>query len=177
MAENNIVEELLREYYAQQRMITGYIYSATRDYHATQDIFQEVAIAVTRKADTFDRSRPPLPWFFGIARFQVLSWMRANGKKPTHVSFDVLDECFGEMDPAFTRTTEESMRERALKTCIEKLPPKQRSIIDLRYRQMLSCDHIAESVSQSIQSIYSIVKRLKRSLRDCVSARMEQEMS
>jgi RNA polymerase sigma-70 factor (ECF subfamily) len=177
MAEINIVEDVLREYYAQQRSIYGYIYSATRDYHATQDIFQEVAIAITRKAHTYDTSRPPLPWFFGIARYEILSWLRARGKKPVHVSFDVLNECFGEEDRAHAGTTEVSLREQALKSCIEKLPPKQRSIIDLRYSEKLSCDRIAESVNQSIQSIYAIVKRLKISLRDCVTTRLEQELS
>lgn len=175
MAETNPVEGLLREYYARQRAICGYIYSATRDYHATQDIFQEVAITITRKAETYDPSRPPLPWFFGIARYEILSWLRARGKKPTHVSFDILEECFGEEDRPHAGTSEVSVREQALKSCIEKLPPKQRSIIDLRYSERLSCDRIAESVNQSIQSVYAIIKRLKLSLRDCVSTRLEQE--
>jgi len=177
MAETNVVEELLREYYTQRRLINGYIYSAIRDYHATQDVFQEVAIAVTRKADTYDPARPALPWFFGIARFEILAWFRAHGKKPVHVSFDVLEDCFGEEDRAYAGASEVSLREQALKSCIEQLPPKQRSIIDLRYTKKLSCDRIAESVNQSIQSVYAIIKRLKLSLRDCVSARLEQELS
>ncbi len=177
MAETTIVEDLLREYYANQRKVYGYIYSAVRDYHATQDIFQEVAIAITRKADTYDTARPALPWFFGIARFEILSWLRTRGKQPTHVSFDVLDECFGELDSSFSDSSEVSLREQALKTCIEGLPEKQRSILDLRYRKKLSCDRIAVSVNQSIQSIYAVVKRLKVALRDCVSSRLEQELS
>jgi len=177
MAETNIVEDLLREYYANQRQVYGYIYSGVRDYHATQDIFQEVAIAITRKADRYDPARPALPWFFGIAHFEILNWLRARGKQPAHVSFDVLDECFGEMDPSFAVTADLSLREQALKTCIEGLPEKQRSIIDLRYSKKQSCDRIATSVNQSIQSIYAVIKRLKVALRDCVSTRLEQELS
>ena len=74
-------------------------------------------------------------------------------------------------------TIPDQTREQALRTCIEKLPPKQRSIVDLRYRKKLSCDRIAESVDQSIQSVYAILKRIKLSLRDCVTTQLEQEPS
>ena len=44
MSEITQIEALLRVFHAKRALLRGYIFSATRDYHATEDILQEIAI-------------------------------------------------------------------------------------------------------------------------------------
>lgn len=172
MTESEQIEKLLREYYSQQGMLKGYIYSVIRDYHATDDILQEIAIVVAQKAATFDFDRPTRPWFMGIAKKQIQRWFRAKGKRQVHVSFDLLEDFICENEN-FT-TDAMTSRETALKKCVSKLPAKQKNILNLRYADGMNCEEIAGVVHRSVQGIYAVLKRLKGSLRTCVEFQLER---
>lgn len=169
---NTQLEALMRQYYAAQDRLRGYVFSATRDYHATEDILQEVAIAVATQASSFDPERPAQPWFIGIARNQLLRWFREQGGRGLAVSIDVLEGCLPEY-AAFSEPALSS-RQVALKRCLGRLPGGQRRIIRLRYEDGLNCNQIASRVNRSIQSIYATLKRVKRALKECIEARIMQ---
>ena len=163
---------LLRSFYANQGKLRGFIFAATRDYHATEDILQEVAIVIARKASSFEAGREPLPWFMGIARHQIQQWYRDQGREAAHVSYEVLDDFM----PLFASFEPEPISDRriALRQCVEKLPDRQRRIVQLRYMDELDCAQIAGVIGRSVHGIYSLLKRLKRELRKCVELRLNQ---
>ncbi len=173
MAETLQIEMVLRTFYANQGALRGYVFSATRDYHATEDILQETAIVVAKKASEIDAGRPLLPWFLGIARYQVLRWNRARGREGGHVSFELLEEFI----PFYVEFENEQAAQRrsALKDCVEKLPPNQRRVVRLRYEEHMDCPGIAESIGHSIQAIYSLLKRMKQDLRKCVELKLAHQ--
>ncbi|VGO17554.1 ECF RNA polymerase sigma factor SigD [Pontiella desulfatans] len=166
------IEALLRRFYANQGKLRGYVFSATRDYHATEDILQEVAIVVAKKASTYDTGRPALPWFMGIARNQIQRFYRSKGREAGHVSFELLEDFL----PLFSSFDNEQISDRqvALKGCVEKLPAKQRRIMQLRYVEELDCSQISKTIGNSIQGIYALLKRMKTGLRKCVEFQLQQ---
>jgi RNA polymerase sigma-70 factor (ECF subfamily) len=172
MTDSEKLEKLLREFYAEQTMLKGYVYAAIRDFHATEDIMQEMAIVIAQKAAGFDFERPAVPWFVGVAKNQVLRWFQSKGRKPVHVSFDLLNEAIAQQ-PEF-ESAAMAAREAALGYCVVKLPQRQQRIIRLRYVDGHSCDAIAETLHQSVQSIYALLKRTKSALRECVELRLKE---
>ncbi len=173
MSETIQLEALLRVFYANQGKLRGYIFSATRDYHATEDILQEIAIVVAKKAATFDCEREEMPWFMGIARNQIQRWYRMKGREQSNISFEVIEECI----PMFESfgSEEVSNRRLALKRCVDRLPGKQKAIMNLRYIDEMDCSQIAENVGRSVQGIYAVLKRLKVELRKCVEFQLDQQ--
>ena len=163
----------MRCYFAEQGRLRGYVFSATRDYHATEDILQEIAIVVATKAPSYQPDGSPLPWFLGIAKNHVRRWYREVGRQSRNISIDLLDECL----PAFAGFDAHSISDRqaALRQCLGQLPAGQRQIVDLRYEGGLACEQIAGRVDRSIQSVYALLKRVKAVLRDCVESRIIQE--
>lgn len=172
MSETVLIETLMRRFYANQGKLRGYVFSATRDYHATEDILQEVAIVVAKKASTYDSERPALPWFMGIARNQIQRHYRAKGKEAANVSFELLEDFM----PLYSSYETEEITERqlALKNCMEKLPEKQKRIMQLRYVEELDCSQISKTIGRSIQGIYGLLKRMKLGLRKCVEFQLTQ---
>lgn len=171
MTDAEHIEELLHKYYAEQDKLRGYVFAAVREYHATEEILQAVAIVVAQKAATFDLARPTTPWFMGIARNKILQWFRTKGRDANTISFDVLDDCIPHMHPF--ALPEISYRQHALNHCLNRLPAKQKKIIELRYIDQCDCPDIATQLGRSIQSIYSLLKRLKAELRKCVELRLQ----
>lgn len=172
MSESVQLEILLRRYYANQGKLRGYVFSATRDYHATEDILQEVAIVVAKKASVYDASRPALPWFMGIARNQIQRFYRSRGRESGNVSFDLIEECL----PFFEAYESEQISDRqvALKNCVDRLPEKQRRIMQMRYVEELDCSQISKTIGRSVQGIYGLLKRMKTGLRKCVEFQLQQ---
>jgi RNA polymerase sigma-70 factor (ECF subfamily) len=170
MDESTQIEQLLRQFYAEQDKIRGYVFASTRNYHATEEILQSIAIVVAQKATTYDSSKPPSPWFMGIARNKIHQWYSANKQKACTVSFDVLEQCLAHTDSFDSETL--SNRQHALSHCIERLPAKQRQVVNLRYLENYDCTQVASQVGRSVQSIYSLLKRLKLELRKCINIQL-----
>lgn len=159
-------EMLLRQFYIEQGKLRGYIFSSTRDYHATEDILQEVSIAIVKDAGTFDTSRPPLPWFMGIARNQIYRFYRKKARDSNNVSFEAIGDCLPYFETFGTEPASSSHL--ALKRCMSRLPGKQQKVVELRYMDDMNCTQIANALGRSVQSIYSLLKRMKKELRKCV---------
>lgn len=170
MSDSAHIETLLRQFYEYQGALRGFVFSATRDYHATEDILQDVAIVVAQKASTFDRDRPTLPWFMGIARNHIQRWHRKKGRENTSVSYELLQEFVAEF--SVYGTEQLSNRRIALRQCMRKLPDKQRNILQLRYMEDMDCSQISATVGRSVQGIYALLKRMKNELKKCVIRRM-----
>ena len=153
-------------------MLKGYIFSAIRDYYAAEDILQEIAILVTKKASDFDFDRPVAPWLTGIAKMYIRRWFQQSARRPNHISFDMLDQCLAEHH--VFESSELLQREAILADCLGNLPSQQRRIMSLRYEGGVSCDLISKKLNRSVQSIYSTIKRLKIVLRECIDTKHER---
>ena len=176
LANEDKTEKLLRQFYAQQNKLRGYVFSATRNYHATEEILQSTAIVVAQKSGKFDFNKEPVPWFIGIAKNYILKYYRSQGQASSrNVSLELLEECL----PDYTSfdTNSVSARREALTICIKKLPTRQKQVIQLRYLEDMGCQGIAEELNRPVQGIYSLLKRLKLELRKCVETRIKQENS
>ncbi|MBR2838770.1 MAG: sigma-70 family RNA polymerase sigma factor [Kiritimatiellae bacterium] len=53
-----------------------YIAALACDLQDVDDILQETNVYIWRKADTYDPSRPFLPWAKALAKYQVLRWRK-----------------------------------------------------------------------------------------------------
>lgn len=172
MTEEEKTELLLRAFYVDQSRLRGYIFTATRDYHATEEILQSTAITIAQKSATFDFSKEMSPWFSGIVRNLILRWFQTQGKAAKHVSLDVIEQCVAE--PEDFESGVISTRQIALKSCIQKLPVRQRKIVQLRYVEGKDCSGIAAELGRSVQSIYALLKRMKLELRKCVEVQLNR---
>jgi len=174
ITEADRTERLLRQFYAQQGKLRGYVFSATRNYHATEEILQSTAIVVAQKSSKFDFNKEPVPWFIGIAKNHIQKWYRNQGQATIrNVSLELLEQCLPDYE-AF-KSDKVSARHEALTSCIRKLSTKQKQVIQLRYLEGLGCQDIADELNRPIQGIYSLLKRLKLELRKCVETRLKQE--
>lgn len=170
MDESKQIKILLRQFYAEQDRIRGYVFASTRNYHATEEILQSIAIVVAQKATTYDTAQPSFPWFMGIARNKIFQWYSANKRKSGTISFDVLDDCIGHMEPFESEML--STRQHALAHCMQRLPERQRQVVELRYLNNCDCSQVAAQIGRSVQSVYSLLKRLKRELRKCIDIQL-----
>ena len=155
----------LQKFVAGERLLLGYLLSATGDFHDAEDLLQEVSVALWESFDRYDDSKPFHAWALGIARHKVLDWREKKSKRNTTLSPEILDLVGQAQIDAADALSE---RRPLLQKCIEALPEHLRKIVLLRYREGLRLDALSAQLDRSTGAVQVALVRIRRALRDCV---------
>lgn len=151
----------------------SYIHSLVHDTADADDIFQQTSMVLWRLFDQFDRKRDFLPWACGVARLEVSNYLRTRSRRKLYFSDDfnlMLIEAQTEM-----RSNEVDARKDALAQCVQKLRPNDREILDECYGKDESIDAIAARRGRVPQSIHNTLRRIRRSLFECIRQTIAQQ--
>jgi RNA polymerase sigma-70 factor (ECF subfamily) len=152
----------------------GYIFACVRNHADAEDILQTVSVAVTESIDQLVSEDGFLPWAREIARRRILAHRRtAQRERPCD------PELVRRLAEAAERVEERqpgSVRQAALKACLDQLPPRSRRLIVQRYDGSAGgADRLSHLFGRSVQGIYAQLKRIKQALRRCVERRLAAE--
>jgi RNA polymerase sigma-70 factor (ECF subfamily) len=163
---------------AHQSRLYAYIHSLVRDLNDADDLLQQTTLILWKKFADFDRHGSFYAWACGIARLEVANFLRSRGRRRLYFSDDLnllLVEASAE-PPA-----EEFADQRdALAQCVEKLRQRDRELLAECYAQPSGIHIAAHRRERSTHSIYNSLRRIRRSLYECVertlahNARAEQ---
>ena len=153
----------------------GYIFACVRNHADAEDILQNVSVAVTESIDRLTGEDGFLPWAREIARRRVLAHRRsARREQPCDPD---LVRRLAEAAERVEEARPTSVQQAALMACLERLPPRSRRLIVLRYDgSVAGADQLAGLFGRSVQGIYAQIKRIKLALRQCVERRLAAEV-
>jgi RNA polymerase sigma-70 factor, ECF subfamily len=159
--------DLLRLLRTHERMIRGYAYALTRDFHLTDDIHQEVGVVVATGWETLPSGDGLVPWLLEVTRRKSLESLRRWGRRH-QVELDE-DVAQGLAESARLLVEDASVQRREhLSHCVEKLGGDARTIIEARYWQGKDCEQIALDLGRTVKSVYGVLARARIALAACV---------
>jgi RNA polymerase sigma-70 factor (ECF subfamily) len=162
-------EALVRLLLAQRAMLLGYLSSFVRDAHLAEDLFQDIALVILKKGHELgDPAGFPL-WARKIARFEALNALRRRDKAPQPLDdavLDVLDRQWSAIDASASPAAD------ALRACLQRMPPRSRQLVELRYRDGICGKDLAAKVSQPLNTVYVTLARIHRALSECIKGRL-----
>ena len=154
-----------------QSRIYGFIRSLVVHRADAEDLLQETASVLWRKFDEFLPGSNFSAWALRVARFQVM-YFRQRQKR------DVLQFSDKFVDAVGADTIAESDRlgdlQELLDLCMDKLPPADHELFDLRYHSDLSAKNIAEQLGRPLSTVYNAIIRIRRTLAECVEQAMNR---
>jgi RNA polymerase sigma-70 factor (ECF subfamily) len=151
---------------AHQVQVFGYIYSLVRNFDDADDLFQQTSLAMWNKFDQFDTSRSFVAWACGVARFEVSNFLRARSRQRLSFSDD-LSLLLIDAQESLERDRAEDRRE-ALAGCLKKLKHGDQRLVEACYGEESRVPEVAQSWGRSSQSIHNSLKRIRRTLFECV---------
>ncbi|MBV8879982.1 MAG: sigma-70 family RNA polymerase sigma factor [Planctomycetaceae bacterium] len=163
MREETLVRNLLQHKPVLEAMITAMV----GDRAAAEDLFQELAILMTRKRESAEEDCSFLAWGRRIA----VNLVRDHRKRLARQKIQPLDD---EVLESVARVFEEAgaglweERLEALRRCAERLPEKDRELLRRRYELDEPAVRIARDLSTTAGAVDTSLYRLRRSLHDCV---------
>lgn len=166
---NESVDVFIRLLTDHQVDLQAFIMSSLGNHPDTLDVLQATNIALWKKATVFDSKAPFLPWAIGVAKYEVLAFMRKRRRDRHTFSPEVVELL---MDVAAKRTPETSCRSRALMECIKELPERNREFLQIRYAQQQSVQQVATKTGRTVDAVKSLFLRIRRALEHCIDRRL-----
>ncbi len=164
MREETLVTNIIRH----KRVIEGMITALVGDAAVAEDLFQEVAIIMTRKREEAAEDCRFVAWARSIAVNVVRDWRKRLVRHPLQLLDDAsLDDVAAEFD----RDDWEERRQ-ALKHCTEELPRRERQVVEMRYGQGEPVADIASTLSMSRGALDTMLYRARKALLMCVEGRL-----
>jgi RNA polymerase sigma-70 factor (ECF subfamily) len=173
MARKATATELVQKLFLQHSAaLRGFIVGLMGDRGEANDVFQELFLTVSRKADLFRPRESFLAWARGIARNKVLEHFRQNRRSPQLIDeplLEVLAESAGQADDVWED------RRAVLAECIQELAPRARQILELRYADTpVSPPDIAQRLTWTVNAVHVALARARKFLQDCTRRRLAE---
>jgi RNA polymerase sigma-70 factor (ECF subfamily) len=166
----NRMRDLAMYWVNSQSVISAYISANVVDAHHVEDILQEVAQVCAEKFSEYDRERSFISWAMGIARNRILKYYRSRSRDRMVLSEAVLERLEGALEKM---EPEAEDRREALRECIKRVEGRRRNVLDLRYRENVRVNEIADRFGMPSSAVSVMLHRIRTDLLDCVRHRLK----
>ncbi|MDX1566081.1 MAG: sigma-70 family RNA polymerase sigma factor [Phycisphaeraceae bacterium] len=152
---------------AHRGMLHGYIASIAGDPNIVEDVFGELSVRVLEKHAQIYSAKAFTSWARSTARHLVFQQIDRLERKPVAMKRELLETLEGRW--AHLEADEEPTPAlSALRLCLEKLTPRARKLVALRYEKNRNGRQIAEAMQRPINTIYVAMSRIHTRLADCI---------
>ena len=153
-----------------QAAIYAYILTIHPDRVAAQDILQETNLVLCRKVADFEPGTSFKAWAFRVGYWQTM----AHLKRVKRAGLVALDP---EVLELVALEAEEELgdfedRHLALRSCLQKLPAGDASILLAHYQRGESLAEISGRLGRTREALKQVLLRIRRSLRACIERQL-----
>jgi RNA polymerase sigma-70 factor (ECF subfamily) len=147
--------------------LRGLINGLFPDFDLADDVLQDVFLVVTEKAATYRPENDFRGWAYGIAKRKALEHGRRYHRKTVGVFSPQTIEllCAAKPDEEITSAGDDHKQ---LAYCLEKLSPRMREMVTMRYQDNVAPGQIAEKLSWTHDAVYVALSRARSLLRRCL---------
>src|SRR6185436_16605596 len=157
----------IKHLHEQRRLVFGFIHALTRDVDASEEIFQDVSVNVLEQSARQAPVQDFIPWILGVTRNRVADYYRRRGR--SHPVPDVLVEAVAETFEQNAENRDEAARRIAgLLECVDELPPRQKQIVEVRYRDRKSLAEVAAAVGWKSDAVKVALSKIRKALLACL---------
>jgi RNA polymerase sigma-70 factor, ECF subfamily len=166
------VEQFVQLFAKCQMGLQAYIWTLVANRADADDLMQETSVALWRKWSEYDPQRDFFRWACGIAFIEVLRYRRRTASERLWFSEELMETLAVEF---LSDSAVYEQRTVALQGCLEKLPARDRKIIEARYRNGATIQAVAEELRRPVSTLYKMVARIRDRLHMCIEGTIARE--
>ncbi len=165
------LELLIRQYL---KPIHSFVYRYVGSAPEAEDITQEVFVRVWRNLKKFDQNKSFKTWIFSIAKNASLDYLKKKKAIPfsefdTEEGGNRITDTLVDPSPLPQELLERAGMAEMLNAAMERLSPRYRMVLFLRYNDHFNFREIAESLGQSLNTVKSQHRRALVILKNLLS--------
>jgi RNA polymerase sigma-70 factor (ECF subfamily) len=172
-AETERHHRFLRSFTAHEPAIRAHVRRLVPARADADDVMQEISVVLWEKFDSFRDGADFKAWAFGVARFEVLAWLRDRGRDRLVLDEEVITKIAEE-----TTADEPRLEQReALEHCMKKVPGDKRDLLMQAYQPESSIQEVALSSGRTVAGFYQWLHRMRKRLLECIRRALTQEVA
>ena len=154
--------------------ILGYLVRLTGNLADARDLLQVSNLTAWDKRETFEEGSDFVAWMRAIARNH---YRNENRKWKSRKTVPLLDS---DLEPLIEarheeREKEEHRKRRLLQVCLERLPDRQKAVVDQFYLEGLSLEEVGKVEGRKPNAIAQLLHRARQNLIRCVRRESHRE--
>jgi len=163
------LEPLVRRYASP---LLTFIQRMVGNRERSEEIFQDVFLAVWEKRRTYDSSRAFKPWLYAIAANECRAMFRRRSLPMTGVSEERFSDISVTTEPGPADTLVATETAAQVQAAVAELPELQRAVLVLRVWNDLSYSEISRAVKRREVTVRSLMHRALAAIRPRLERRM-----
>ena len=164
--------EFVALFAAHDRGIYKYLLTLLANSQDTQEVFQETSVTLWQKFDEYQPGSNFFAWACRVAYFEVLKYRQTHRRDRLRFNDDLLGTLAEERSAAEGLF---QVHRSLLPSCMEKLPLKDRELVELRYAGEETVLQIAERTGRQPNTLYKALERIRRTLLKCIEDAAEDK--
>lgn len=149
-----------------QGSLRAYIISLTANKQEVDDLLQETNHFLVSKLHDYVEGTNFKAWAFSVARYRLLAMVRDQKRsKISYFSDDVVELL---ADSHAARLSGEDDRVHALKNCMQRLAPGERTLLRKCYVDNESMTVLADKLGRTANTLHKTVSRIRQALKVCI---------
>jgi RNA polymerase sigma-70 factor (ECF subfamily) len=167
-------EEFVRLLNGAHALLLRYVMTLVANRHDAEDVLQRASVVMWRRFATFEPGTDFVAWATTVAFYEVRNFQRVTGRSRVEFDDDLMQTLAAER---MQHVQQWSPRMEALETCMEKLPPASRDLVEAIYTRGIDAATLAKLEGRAVQTIYNKLNFIRRSLAECVQRRITETTS
>lgn len=148
-----------------QRHLFIYVMGLLHDTNNAEEVLQETSVVLWRKFRQYQPGTDFRSWACRVAYYEVLKFRQQQARRERLLSNAFIDALASESDRAMDELDD---RRDALKTCLGKLNPGDRELVQRRYQPGSTTRSVAEESRRSVQGTKKALQRIRGRLLACI---------
>jgi RNA polymerase sigma-70 factor (ECF subfamily) len=166
-------EQFARLYGENRGRLIAYIGMLIPHWHDAEEVLQQTFMALREKLNDAEPPHDFFRWACGVAYHKAIDYRRRQ-RRWRHVFSEVAMQKLTETHAACSDLLER--RRVAIRQCVAKLPPSDRTIIEHYYLQeQKTAAEVAEELGRSRNTVLKALIRIRKLLRLCVDRAIASE--
>lgn len=170
--ELDLNRRFLRLFTTHEQAVRAFVRRLVPQRTDADDVMQDVSVVLWEKFQTLPENHDFRAWAFGVARFEVLAWLRDKGRDRLVLKEEVVLQIAEESVRDEPRL---ALQREALEQCMAKVPPGQRELLMQAYQPEVRIQEVARASGRSVPGFYQWLHRMRRTLLDCARRALAQE--
>jgi len=166
LSEHDILQTLMKW----RTRLSAAAWVVLQDAHATEDIFQNVALKALTREVSFETEGALLSWASITARREGIDWLRRHQREALGLDAEILERLEREWQAAPPHPAGAKIE--ALRECLASAPESSRRLLKLRYFYGYTGEEVAERMGIGLDAVYKRISRLHQSLKECIEAKL-----
>ena len=156
-----------------QGRLYAYLLSLTADADAANDVLQETNVVLWKESRQYQPGTNFKAWAFRIAHFQYMAYRQRRLRDKVVFSDEIINRLAME-----SRQLDEDYdgRAAALARCLEKIQPRSREALRLRYADDVAVQEMATRMNRTSNAVSQLLFRARHWLIQCIKRDDEMQV-